>query len=198
LINPGFETGDLTGWNTTLLEGPEWQVVTSHPVIFNAAYEYTPHDGNYFLEIKAGEKAGDANVWQTVSQEVELVAGQIISGWAAFDWGDFSPHFDGAKVEIRGAKGSVSTPFNQDGSSRPDGYNGPWTQWFFEALVDDTYTLEYAARNTVDAAGGSESTFGYFDAPEGVPPIPEPASLVLFGLGLAGLGFVRRRKRQAR
>lgn len=41
------------------------------------------------------------------------------------------------------------------------------------------------------------SHVGEFTGPGGETPVPEPATLTMLGLGLIGLGFVRRRKKKA-
>lgn len=198
LVNAGFETGDLTGWNTSL-SGGSATVVTSNSTTYFTNATYLPPEGNYFLAIESG----NADVWQTVFQALAVAAGQTIEGVAAFDWGDYLSFADGARVRILDAAGAlVATPFYLDGtltpgtqksSGEPDsGYNGPWTAWSWTATSAGTYTVEFGARNTLDS-GGPNQTFGLFDAR--VSAVPEPASLALLGIGLAGLGAMRRKQR---
>jgi len=44
---------------------------------------------------------------------------------------------------------------------------------------------------TTDAGGYATVTYNYSDG--NTPGVPEPGTIALFGLGLAGIGFVRRR-----
>ena len=186
VINGGFETGDLTGWSTSLAAGSA-AVVTSNTTSYVASATYLPAVGSYFLAMQTGA----ASFWQTSYQAVALAAGETLSGFAAFDWGDYMPYADGVKVEILNSGGGVvATPFYMDGSLvGSSGYNGPWTSWSWTAASAGTYTLAYAARNTLDG-GGPNQTYGYFDA----TTVPEPGTLAFLGFGLAGLGFLRRRK----
>lgn len=167
LINPGFESG-LTGWTTA---GSAAAVTTHSP-------SYSPQEGSSFLRL-----------FGTASQAVSLSAGQMLSGWAAFDWNDYSPYLDYAAVRIYGASGLLATPWYENGSGQPSGWDGPWTEWSFTAATAGTYTLQYSAGNTGDSIG---APYGLFDAKVQVP-VPEPTTLALMGLGLAGIGWKRRK-----
>lgn len=195
-INPGFETGDLTGW-TSSLSGGAATVVISNSTTYATAATYLPPEGARFLAIQSGW----ADQWQRVIQSLDVGAGGVVSGLAAFDWGDYLPYADGVRVRILDAAGAeLAMPFYLDGAAAPgSGYNGPWTAWSWTAGAAGKYTVEYAARNTLDGTGPNQ-TFGYFDALQVGPPaslqasaVPEPGSLALLAAALFGLACARRR-----
>lgn len=215
MFNPGFEQGTYwaPGWvnnaavvlgsirvasNTDPVAQPKHQGIVSDGDPGNIGFQagiaggimYSAPEGDYYLVLGAGE--GDE--WATAGQTFDMVAGQYLNVWAAFDWGDYdaaSGYQDGIYVVVKNGSGTVlQTLFGDSGLFHPDFYDGAWTATDFTATYTGTYTLEFGVRNTTD---NSNPSWGLFDAYVSSDKIPEPATLALMGLGLIGLGLSRRR-----
>ena len=178
IVNPGFETGNLTGWSTSGYA----QVVTSWT---GKTLSYLPKEGNYFLSLRGGS----VNVLQKVWQDVALQAGDTLGGWAAWAGGDYLPWNDTGAVSIYdGGGGLLATPWSASVSTFGSSTSGPWTPWSWTASSAGTYRVMYAAANYADSSGPS---YALFDT-----TVPEPGSLALLLTALPVGLWVRRRKQR--
>lgn len=191
LIENGSFENDLSGWTTHFDGGQSGNatIVSSISSLQNPpaggnipAYLWYPVEGTHFLALGTG--AASAGAWQTVTQTITVPEGQVIYGWAAFDWNGSWPNADGGRVRIyQGATTAgavVDTPFYMDGESLlppantvpvPDYYNGQWTYWKTTPLPAGTYTIELGVVNTIDTGNAA---FCYFDR---ITTCPIPISL---------------------
>ena len=140
LVNGGFETGDLTGWNYT----SHVSVITGANV--DGTY-YGPVDGSYF-SVAVG---GSVNAYYHISQSVVMAAGDILSGHALFDGEDYMPFNDYAQVRIYDSLNHlVATPWTRTISQVGGGHTG-WESWSWEALSAGKKLAATAASRIVAA-----------------------------------------------
>lgn len=194
IINPGFETGDFSGWEVD--RGTGWAYVTS-------IGEYEPPYGiplgHYMAVLGAGD--GD-NVYTTASQTFTLRAGDTLRGCAAFSVRHrYVGNFSDAYVSMSGPAGDTvlwSAAYNNSPGESLLGMTydsidrlwlvAGWTAWTFTAPTSDNYTLSYGCRQGPLV----EITLAMFDAEQLVRTPDHGASLVLLSVGVLGLTVMRR------
>ena len=187
LINGGFETPVIE--DNSFVQIPEstsglgWQTTATDDLIelwrqpFKGVLAY---EGYQFAELNATQVS-------TLYQDVTGIAAGLTVGW---------------EFAHRGRSGNdtlarIITDLGQD-----DTWGGGATSWGFHSGVVGSLTLGNSIRfawSSISSVGGA--TYGNFlDAADfgvGVGQVPEPATMLLFGAGLAGLAGVRmRRKKQ--
>ena len=167
LINDFTGAYDVSNWTSTI--GGDGSVNTSgapNSIVLTGADDGSEDDGG---------------VAQNVDFTIAAMgAGSVSFSWAfsSFDsggpsWDPFGYLLNNTFVQLTDGAGSNS----QSGLAS------------FAVMTGDVFGFRQASEDSLFGAG--VTTISVFSAPTAVP---EPASLALLGIGLAGLGFIRRRR----
>ncbi len=189
VTNPGFETGDATGWTLTIPPGGSAGVVTQHQG--DLGTWYAPPEGSYFLLLKTNGSGS----YTRAEQIVTLAAGGALSGRAAFDARDYVPYNDNASVRVLDSAGAlVAMPWYSDVATIGNYGDGPWTLWNWTAPSAGTYVLRYEVANygddVLDAFALFDGAFsdtdqdGIDDGADNCPDTPNPDQADLDGDGV--------------
>ena len=129
-----------------------------------------------------------AGAYTTLSQQITLGAGDVLTGFAQFYAGDYMPFNDEAFVALDGNR-----VFEANVATVGDlGTSGP-VRITWRAQVAGSYLLSAGVMNVGDDGAESELHLWDFSIRQAVE-VPEPATTMLMGLGLLGFGSLRRRR----
>ncbi len=170
ITNPGFETGDFTGWTVTHHGST---LVLPDGYVYHGMTYYS-HTGNYFAGL------GSNNQLDSLSQTLTTDPGQsyTISFWLASD-------------------GLTSNEFKViwDGTTLSDQINIP-----AQAYLEQTYTVQGTGSDTLAFEAGNVPGYLSLDDVSVISTassVPEPAGLTLLGLGIAGIASYGWRRRKS-
>lgn len=163
--NPGFETGNFTGWN-------QWGDYAAG----NFMDSDDPHTGSWDAEFEASDAESG------ITQDFDTVIGATytISFW-----------LNGGQAGDTSGDQIISMSFGSGEETLTDQPYAVWTPYSFTGTA--------TAAVTTLSLGFQNNPAHYYlddvsvDGPLG-PTTPEPAAFALGGLGLLGLGLLRRRR----
>jgi hypothetical protein len=192
VTNGSFETGDLTGWFSTIPEGASIDVITSHSDPGGTGTtSWGPMDGSYFALLKADGAGSLTQLYQSY----DLTPGNPLMFDYFWDSRDYKPFNDMGTLSIFsgiGLGGPLVADFTLNSvETDPENYWGtPWQPYSLDVASAGTYTVVFEVRNGLDAI---------FDSYVGIDNvrlnvIPAPGSILLAGIGAGLVGWLRRRR----
>jgi len=170
--------------------------------------DYDPIGGTNFAELKTDFDEDDAWHFVALSQTVHLEAGLGLAGYAAFDTWDFynddpnqfandeawvriynaSVSFDPNDANFYLKEAYLAQPWFMDVETLGDFEDSPWTHWSWTTAMEGDFTVVLGVGDV--GVVGIES-YALFDS---VHVVPEPATMMLLGVGMIGLAGFGRKK----
>ena len=204
LQNGGFDevtpnsTGNVFGLNLDSLVEGQWDVYNSLPYWFKGSntlgieIQYNTivgaHSPKYYVEL---DSHGGQNTNSSIFQTVVLDAGKYDLSFMYHARTNGGDNDNGIQALLSGQGGS--TVINSVSKKLSDMGKIVWEQinWTFTVASSGTYDIGFAAYGNPNSLGGFIDSVSL-----NTSPVPEPATMLLFGTGLAGLAGVTRRKKK--
>jgi hypothetical protein len=214
LVNGGFETGDLTGWNSL------GAVTVATGFDYGSAGTVSAFEGTFAARLSSGsgiaasDIAGamgvdeatleasngglDATQGSLVFQSVDAVAGDVLGFRWNFVEQDYLPFDDWAFYGVKFNNDPTSVvKFASLATVGPGGGStiAGWQSLNYTITQSGNYTFYFGIVDALDVALPSELWIDGIRS--GNPTVPEPTSIAVFGLlGLAGAVRARQKMRQ--